>query len=48
MSHTWEAIKQRNYPVVQGSVLVVAVIVVSVNLAVDLAYGFADPRIRRA
>ena len=44
----FEAIKQRNYPVVQGSVLVVAVIVVSVNLAVDLAYGFADPRIRRA
>ena len=44
----FEAIKQSNYPVVQGCVLVVAVIVVSVNLAVDLAYGFADPRIRRA
>jgi ABC-type dipeptide/oligopeptide/nickel transport system permease component len=43
----FEAIKQRNYPVVQGCVLVVAVITVTVNLVVDLAYGFADPRIRR-
>jgi peptide/nickel transport system permease protein len=44
----FEAIKQRNYPVVQGCVLVVAVITVTVNLLVDLAYGLADPRIRRA
>jgi ABC-type dipeptide/oligopeptide/nickel transport system permease component len=44
----FEAIKQRNYPVVQGCVLVVAVITVTVNLVVDLAYGLADPRIRRA
>jgi ABC-type dipeptide/oligopeptide/nickel transport system permease component len=44
----FEAIKQRNYPVVQGCVLVVAVITVSVNLLVDLGYGLADPRIRRA
>jgi peptide/nickel transport system permease protein len=43
-----EAIRERNYPVVQGSVLVVAVIYVAVNIAVDLAYGLADPRIRRA
>jgi ABC-type dipeptide/oligopeptide/nickel transport system permease component len=44
----YTAIKQRNYPVVQGCVLVIAVIYVSVNVAVDLAYGVADPRIRRA
>ena len=43
-----EAIRERNYPVVQGSVLVIAVIYVVVNIAVDLAYGLADPRIRRA
>jgi len=41
-----DAILQRNYPVVQGVVLVVAVIYVLVNLLVDLAYGLADPRIR--
>ena len=43
-----EAIGERNYPVVQGCVLVIAAIYVTVNLLVDLAYGLADPRIRRA
>ena len=43
-----DAIKERNYPVVQGTVLVIAAIYVTVNTAVDLAYGLADPRIRRA
>jgi len=43
-----DAIKERNYPVVQGAVLVIAAIYVTVNLLVDLAYGLADPRIRRA
>jgi ABC-type dipeptide/oligopeptide/nickel transport system permease component len=43
-----EAIRERNYPVVQGTVLVIAVIYVVVNMLVDLAYGIADPRIRRA
>ncbi len=42
-----DAITERNYPVVQGSVFVIAVIYVVVNLLVDLAYGLADPRIRR-
>ena len=44
----FEAISTRNYPVIQGCVFVVAIIVVTVNFAVDLAYGLADPRIRRA
>jgi len=44
----YEAIQTRNYPVIQGSVLVVATCYVLVNLGVDLAYGLADPRIRRA
>ena len=41
-----EAISERNYPVVQGTVLVISVIYVVVNVLVDLAYGLADPRIR--
>jgi len=41
------AISERNYPVVQGCVLVIAAIYVLVNIAVDVAYGLADPRIRR-
>jgi peptide/nickel transport system permease protein len=43
-----DAILERNYPVVQGSVLVIAAIYVGVNTLVDLAYGLADPRIRHA
>lgn len=43
-----EAIQKRNYPMIQGCVFVVAVITVTVNLLIDLAYGLADPRIRRA
>jgi ABC-type dipeptide/oligopeptide/nickel transport system permease component len=42
-----DAILERNYPVVQGSVLVIAGIYVAVNTLVDLAYGLADPRIRQ-
>lgn len=40
------AIYQRDYPVVQSCVLVVAVVFVLVNLGVDIAYGWLDPRIR--
>lgn len=41
-----EAISERDYPVVQGTVFVIAVIYVVVNILVDLTYGLADPRIR--
>ena len=37
---------QRDYPVVQGTVMVFAVTFVLVNLLVDLAYTYLDPRIR--
>ena len=40
------AILQRDYPVVQGCVLLVAVVFVLINLAVDVLYGWLDPRIR--
>jgi peptide/nickel transport system permease protein len=41
-----DAIKARNYPVIQGGVLFVAIIVVFVNLIVDLSYGVLNPKIR--
>ncbi len=40
------AVAARDYPLILGSVLVVAVLVVVANLAVDLLYGALDPRIR--
>jgi peptide/nickel transport system permease protein len=40
------AILSRDYPVVLGVVLVVAMGYVVVNLLVDLSYGFIDPRVR--
>lgn len=36
----------RDFPVVQGTVLFIALVYVLVNLAVDLLYGYLDPRIR--
>ena len=39
-----EAISQRDYPAVQGAMLVFAAAVVAVNLLVDLSYGLLDPR----
>jgi peptide/nickel transport system permease protein len=42
------AISQRDYPVIEGVVLVVATLVVFTNLAVDLAYTWLDPRIHYA
>jgi peptide/nickel transport system permease protein len=40
------AIQARDYPVVQGFTVIVAVIFLFVNLIVDLSYSFLDPRIR--
>lgn len=40
------AINQRDYALVQGTVLVVAVLFVSVNTLVDVLYAWLDPRIR--
>src|SRR5699024_7143445 len=39
------AINERNYPLVQGIILVVTAIFVFVNLIVDLAYAWIDPRV---
>jgi ABC-type dipeptide/oligopeptide/nickel transport system permease component len=45
---TWlvEAIKARNYPVLQGGILFIALVFVLVNLLVDLSYALLNPRIR--
>jgi len=39
------AIQSRDYPIVQGGLLMTAAIFVFVNIAVDILYGFIDPRI---
>lgn len=43
---TYRAILSRDYPIVQGAVLVSATIYVMVNLLVDISYAYLDPRIR--
>jgi peptide/nickel transport system permease protein len=40
------AIEARDYPVLQGGILFIAVVFVLVNLMVDVSYAFLDPRIR--
>lgn len=41
-----ESILARDYPVVQGAVLVIALSFIMINLIVDMLYGLVDPRIR--
>ncbi len=43
-----DSIQRRDYPSVQGGILLVATIVMLVNLIVDLLYGLINPRIRHA
>jgi len=40
------AVSGRDFPVVQGITLMVALVVLLINLAVDIAYAYVDPRIR--
>ena len=42
----YDAIMDRDYPIVMGVVLLVAVLFIVINLIVDLSYAFFDPRIR--
>ena len=41
-----ESVRRRDYPVLQGGVLLVACVVMGVNLFVDILYGLINPRIR--
>lgn len=43
-----DAITARDYPLVQGGVIVMAVLFVAVNLIVDIIHGVMDPRVRHA
>lgn len=45
-TETVAAITQRDFPVVQGTVILLSVAIVLMNLVTDVAYGFADPRIK--
>jgi dipeptide transport system permease protein len=42
-----ESIQRRDYPVLQGGTLLIATLVILINLGVDFAYGYLNPRIRR-
>jgi peptide/nickel transport system permease protein len=46
--YVYDAISNRDYPVVQGVTLVLATIFVSVSMLVDILYAVVDPRLRRA
>ena len=41
-----QAIFNRDYPVIQGGILFLAIVFVIVNLVVDISYAFLNPRIR--
>jgi peptide/nickel transport system permease protein len=43
-----QSVLRRDYPVIQGAVLCVALLYAVVNLCVDLAYAWIDPRVRYA
>jgi peptide/nickel transport system permease protein len=41
-----DSIFNKNYPVLQGAILFIAVLYVVINLVVDILYGLLDPRVR--
>jgi len=43
---TIQAINARDYPLIQGCVLTIAISYILINLATDLVYSVVDPRIR--
>jgi peptide/nickel transport system permease protein len=45
-STLWDAINQRDYALLQGFILVLAIMYVLVNLLVDISYALLDPRVR--
>ena len=45
--YMFEAIKNRDYPVIQGTTLVFALLFVLTSILVDVLYSILDPRVRR-
>ena len=43
-----ESIFQRDYTMIQAVIVIAALFIVTINLVVDLLYGWLDPRIRYA
>ncbi len=43
----FEAVSARDYPVLQGVITVLSLMIISINLFVDIAYGLVDPRVRK-
>ncbi|MFC0179233.1 ABC transporter permease subunit [Thorsellia kenyensis] len=45
---TWliDSLERRDYPVIQGGVLIVATLIILVNLVVDILYGYINPKVR--
>ena len=43
---TIQSMFQDDLPIIMGSVLITAFLVVTMNLVVDIAYSFVDPRVR--
>lgn len=41
-----DAISRRDYPIIQGVMIIFAAVYVLINLAIDISYSFLDPRIR--
>ena len=41
-----EAISTRDYPIIQGLIILIGAAYVYINLIIDIAYAFLDPRIR--
>ena len=45
-SAIYEAVVRRDYPVLQGAFLLIAVAVIIANLLADLTYSYLDPRVK--
>lgn len=46
--YLYQAIQDRDYPVLQGFILLIALLYALITLIVDLSYGFIDPRVRES
>jgi peptide/nickel transport system permease protein len=47
-SMVFGAVRERDYPVIQAAAVLYGGVFVFVNIAVDVTYGWIDPRIRRS
>jgi peptide/nickel transport system permease protein len=43
-----EAVQHRDFPLIQAAIVIIGIAIVTINLLVDLLYGWLDPRIRYA